>query len=503
MLVIFLSNVGLIAQEVPNPAGLSQPRESGREREYVIGTNDQLAISEWQSQQFTTQGTVRTDGKITIPYLGDIQAAGLKVSSFRKNLEVLLQKYLKEPMVNLTVRTSGTIRVTITVEGMSTQETELPRETKLLQILRELVPNLRQLQPPPDLANLKVIGSEGEEITINGRDLLAGKSLESNIRLEWGDQIYIPSQAPPTPAPADQIQTERSAPSQQATFTSEEFEEFLQQYPPEVREMLQTLAKQPDEQTYTIDLTALSEEQRQQLGAEALQGLEQYVRVPQQEHFTDITPVAININLTVAEALEAYLAIPGSEPGTLPDIGRFREGDLVQPGATEDEDIFLEKIIATQNKVILRQGEKREPRSLPSPFTQVKLSGILDLGTRREASFSGVKDDSIRPRKQRLFQEGEEIEDGLKLAQISKDWVLLQKKQEMQLLLLRDSLNRASPTPTPAPIPTRLPEISGENPLETDQMAQTARQSAMKSAMPPPLQAVDSLSSLFFATPLF
>lgn len=502
-LCIFLSHTVLIAQEVVPPGeGAPGSGEAEQEREYVIGTNDQLAISEWQSQQFTTQGTVRTDGKITIPYLGDIQAAGLKVSTFRRNLETLLQKYLKEPMVNLTVRTSGSIRITLTIEGRSSQELELPRETKLLQVLREILPELRQMQPPPDLANLKVIGRDREEFTINGFDLLAGPSLQSNIRLEWGDQIYIPSQIQPTPAPVERPPRRPITPSQQAAFTPQEFEEFLQEHPPEVREMLQTLATQPDGQTYMIDLAALSEEERQALGPDVLQALEQYLRAPQSEftQFTNITLAAININLTVEESLEAYLAIPASEPGDLPIIRRFQEGDLIQQGATDDENIFLAEIIDTQNEVILRQGEKEQLLTLPPPLTQARLSGILDLGTRQEVSFSGLNTASIRPKKQRLFREGDDIEADITLAQISDEWVLLQQGQNTQLLLLRDALNRVPPTPTPAPLPKSLPELPREEePLDA---AQTAQRS-VKNALPAPLQAIDSLSSIFFATPMF
>ena len=114
--------------------------------------------------------------------------------------------------------------------------------------------------------------------------------------------------------------------------------------------------------------------------------------------------------------------------------------------------------------------------SLPPLLTQAKLSGILHVGTKQEASFSGVNSVSTRPRKQRLFQEGDEIEAGITLAQISNDWVLLQQGQNMQLLLLRDSLNRVSPTPTPAPLPASLPELPGQGEsLNTAQTAQKLR----------------------------
>lgn len=504
VIAVFLGNSSLFAQEIPLPGGFPGQVTTSNEREYVIGTNDQLTISDLQSQSFSTQGTVRTDGKITIVYLGDIQAAGLKVSTFRKKLETLLQKYLKQPMINLTVRTSGKIRITITIEGMSSQETELPRETKLLQVLRSLVPDLRQIQPPPNLANLKVIGRDQEEYTINGLELLAGKSLHANIRLEWGDQIYIPSQIPPTPVPRVSSRPV-IAPGQQAIFSVQAFEEFLQQYSPELQETLRALATQPDEQTYMIDLTSLSEEQRQALGDEVLHALESYIVASQQQftYFTNITLAAISIHLAAKEKIEAYLAIPNPDPGQLPTIQRFQEGDIVQQGDDTEEQIVLKEIQDTLNQVILQKGEEQQALQLPSALTQARLSGIIDIGNTKKASFSNFQmlNESNRPTKQRMFAEHDYIEEAIKIAKITNEWVLLQKGEQTQLLLLRDSLNRVVPTPVPAPIIASLEEIP-ESKL-TDISPGAKAEPSQTREVPVPLQTIDSLSSIFFATPLF
>lgn len=503
--VIFLGNGASVAQEVPPPGNLPGQAAASSEREYVIGTNDQLAISDLQSQSFSTQGTVRTDGKITITYLGDIQAAGFKVSTFRKKLETLLQKYLKQPMVNLTVRTSGKIRITILIEGVSSQETDLPRETNLLQVLRQLVPNLRQMQPPPDLANLKVIGSDQEEYTINALELLAGKSLHANIRLEWGDQIYIPSQIPSTPVPGATPSRPMIAPGQQAIFSVQAFEEFLQQYSPEMQEKLKALATQPDEQTYLIDLAALSDEQRQALGDEVLQALEAHAVGSQQQftQFTNITLAAIAIHLAAKEKIEAYLAIPNPDPGQLPMIQRFQEGDIVQQSDVPEEQIVLKEIQDTANQVILQKGEELQALQLPPALTQARLSGIVGVGDAKKAFFSNLQalNQSNRPTKQRMFAESDKIEETIEIIKITNEWVLLQKGEQTQLVLLRDSLNRVVPTPIPAPLPSSLEEIPESELPNISQGTKTAPSQTL--AVPVPLQAIDSLSSVFFATPLF
>lgn len=499
----FLGSAVLVAQELPLPGDVPPSLAGSNEREYVIGTNDRLSISEWQTQSFSTQGMVRTDGKITIAYLGDVQAAGLKVSTFRKNLEMLLKKYVKQPMINLTVGTSGRIRITAIIEGISLEELELPRETKLLSILQEMLPKLSQMQPPPDLANLKVIGSDQEEYRINGLELLAGRLLHTNIRLEWGDRISIPSHMPPDSVPAVKSPETMLSPVKQAIFRIPEFEEFLKNYPPDIQEALRSVTIQPDEQTYMIDLTNLSEDQRQILGDEVLQELEKYVVVPSQAftHFTEITLAAISIHLIAKEKIEAYLAIPNLEPGQLPTIQRFQEGDIVQQGIGPEEQIVLKEIQDTTNQVILQKGEELQALQLPPALTQAKLAGIVDTGDMKKAIFSNLPgmNETNRPKKQRMFAEYDHIEEAVKIAKITHEWVLLQKGEQTQLVLLRDSLNRRAPSSISQPIPSFLPESSDVEFPDTSQRAEPA----LPTALSVPLQSIDSLSSVFFATPLF
>ncbi len=473
-LIVFGGGMSALAQE--------QPEKRPPDREYVIGIEDGLNIQVWRSPEFTRRVDVRADGKITMPLLGDIQAANLKVSTFKSNLETLLQKYIKEPQVTITVGSSKVIRIRFS--GVLSQEAMPPRGTTLLQILPDILPRLRQIQPPPNLAEMKVIGADQEEFSINGFDLLSGKAPEMNIRLLWGDDIYIPSGALPTPIPTlKPTLTSRK----HATLSTQQFEGLVQQFP-EADELLRSLATQPDEDTYSIDMTGLSKDQRQQLGEGLLAELEKYALSENIPPFTEITLAGINVNLAYKDPLEAFLAIPNPEPDQLPAIQRFREGELVKKGETEAEDIFLEKILDAEKTVLLRQGETIQAYPLLVSFSNVEFSGVLDLGRTKKAFLSNRQvPESKRPTKKRMFQEGDEAEPGIIVARIEDEWILLDNGQNLQLVLLRDSLNRVSSAPSSVPIPEQDVQVPGTNAIEQE----SSLPDSIKDALPESLQMLD------------
>ena len=76
-----------------------RPEEGG----YVIAAGDRMAIEVWQNQQLTRSVTVRPDGKITLPLVNDVHAAGNTVPQFQKQLTERLKTYIKDPIVSITV----------------------------------------------------------------------------------------------------------------------------------------------------------------------------------------------------------------------------------------------------------------------------------------------------------------------------------------------------------------------------------------------------------------
>jgi polysaccharide export outer membrane protein len=72
-------------------------------KSYEIGANDILRIEVWQSQDYTRQVLVRTDGRITMPPIGELQVEGLTPERLQKQLEEGLKEYINDPDVTVSV----------------------------------------------------------------------------------------------------------------------------------------------------------------------------------------------------------------------------------------------------------------------------------------------------------------------------------------------------------------------------------------------------------------
>ncbi len=93
-----------------SPAGVPVPGD------YVIGAEDVLAVVYWRDKDMTTEVAVRPDGKISLPLLNDVQAAGLTPAQLRERLIEASKDYFEDPSVTIVVRQMNSRKVFITGE---------------------------------------------------------------------------------------------------------------------------------------------------------------------------------------------------------------------------------------------------------------------------------------------------------------------------------------------------------------------------------------------------
>src|SRR5580704_11735849 len=89
-----------IANQSPQP-----PAPSGKavDNSFVIGNDDVLAINVWKEPDFSRSIQVRSDGKISLPLLGEVQAAGLTPLQLKENIATKLRDYITKPEVTVMV----------------------------------------------------------------------------------------------------------------------------------------------------------------------------------------------------------------------------------------------------------------------------------------------------------------------------------------------------------------------------------------------------------------
>lgn len=429
------------------------------ERDYVVAAGDTLNIQVYSQvllmPEFSGTFEVRSDRMITLPsLLGDIRVAGLKKTTLARNLESVdvLGKYVKEPRVTITpTRFAPTIRVV--VSGVFPMEQDIPRESQLTTILNDLLPKLQQYRP--DVQAIHVKSVEGEEF-----------SMAQNPRLQWGDEIIIPSLVLPTPPPIS-LETPTLPP---AIFTSQQYQQFLEflaPYPADLDILKTVVAIQED--MVTLQLDQLSEDQQKSLQEPVLAELMKYTGggvMP--DVLLNVTLLEIMVNLTVEGLHEAFLAIPDPDAPLGVTIRSFRQGDVVQPGATEAEQISLAEIQPELNQVRLQQGNASQTLSLAPKFSTMTLSGILKIGGEREVVLSNtITDPTSTLGLRKRYKIGDQVAADILLADITPEqkMVVLQKGAELQLLFLRDPRKRPVSTPPASATPEAMPIAENGQPI--------------------------------------
>ena len=159
--------------------------------DYKIGPQDVIRIDVWKEPDISRTIPVRPDGKVSLPLLNDVQAAGLTAMQLAGSLHESLSKYLTSPQVTVTVTEINSRRVYIT--GEVVRAGALP-----------LLPNMTVLQGLSSaggftqfakLKNIYVLRTEdGKQVKhpFNYKEVVKGNLAEQNILLQPGDVIVVP-----------------------------------------------------------------------------------------------------------------------------------------------------------------------------------------------------------------------------------------------------------------------------------------------------------------------
>lgn len=159
--------------------------------EYVIGPDDLLSIMFWQKDIPSLEVTVRPDGKISVPLLNDVQAAGLTPLQLRDRLMEAAQSYQQDPNVTVVVRQINSRKVFVSGEVNKPGPYPLTGPTTVLQML-SLAGGLREYAKAKDIAILRPENGRTIVLPFNYKDVANRRNLQQNIELKPGDTIVVP-----------------------------------------------------------------------------------------------------------------------------------------------------------------------------------------------------------------------------------------------------------------------------------------------------------------------
>ena len=182
------------AAEVPKSSAENAPSSTGRSSEptdYLIAAGDILRISVWKEPELTTDVFVRLDGRITVPLVGDVQAAGRTTEQLATEIRTKLRRFVEVPQVTITVSQAVSARVFILGEVTNSGAYPLTGRTTILQALA-LAGGFREFAKRDRIVVIRDRPGESKAIPFNFGEVESGKVLEQNIVLEAGDTILVP-----------------------------------------------------------------------------------------------------------------------------------------------------------------------------------------------------------------------------------------------------------------------------------------------------------------------
>jgi polysaccharide export outer membrane protein len=159
--------------------------------DYVIGAEDILSIVFWRNQEMSAEVAVRPDGRISLPLINEVQAAGLTPEALRTTLTDAATKFMEAPTVTVVVKQINSRKVSIT--GMVTKPGQYQIGTSATVI--QLIAMAGGLLEYADAEQISVIRSENGQprrYRVNYKDVAKGKNLRQNIELKVGDTVIVP-----------------------------------------------------------------------------------------------------------------------------------------------------------------------------------------------------------------------------------------------------------------------------------------------------------------------
>lgn len=168
---------------MPQTPGVGQAIDPNK---YSIGPEDVLYVFVWREPDFTKLLMVRPDGKITMPLIGDLQAAGLSPIQLTKDLTEKLSTYVNRPDVTVTVQEVRSKKYYLDGEVNHPGEFPLITPTRVL----EAISKAGGFKEFADKKHVKILRGT-KNFNFNYIEVSKGKKMEQNIELENGDHIFV------------------------------------------------------------------------------------------------------------------------------------------------------------------------------------------------------------------------------------------------------------------------------------------------------------------------
>jgi polysaccharide biosynthesis/export protein len=171
------------------PEGVNPAVKVGKD--YVIGADDVLDVSVWKEQELTRTLQVRPDGKISMPLLGDVQAAGLTPGQLAQTVSERLKKYLTAPQVTVILTQINSQRVYVIGEVTRPGAYAVLPGMTILQAISS-AGGLTQFANSKKIFLMRNENRTQAKYPFSYKEVLDGRKAEENLTVKAGDTIVVP-----------------------------------------------------------------------------------------------------------------------------------------------------------------------------------------------------------------------------------------------------------------------------------------------------------------------
>ena len=192
MVLLVVTNTLAADQDAVTSLAKDKVQDKVKEsNDYRIGPEDLLDISVWNNTAIGRTVPVRPDGKISLPLLNDVQAAGLTPMQLRDALINKLQEYMPTPEVSVIVKEVHSFKVSVVGEVKKPGRHELKSQATVLDILA-LAEGFGDFAARGKIVVLRPNGEIVTHIPFNYNKVLSNNGTMENFFLQPGDIIVVP-----------------------------------------------------------------------------------------------------------------------------------------------------------------------------------------------------------------------------------------------------------------------------------------------------------------------
>ena len=159
--------------------------------EYTIGPDDVMKVDFWRDKEMSSEVTVRPDGKISLPLINELQAAGLTPAQLRDRISEEAKKYVEDPTVTVEVKVINSRKIFITGEVRKPGPYPLTGNTTVLQLI-SIAGGLGDYAKSEKIRIVRNEGGKQVAFKFNYKEVLNSNKLAQNIELKPGDTVVVP-----------------------------------------------------------------------------------------------------------------------------------------------------------------------------------------------------------------------------------------------------------------------------------------------------------------------